>query len=198
MRSKKRSCRVLAAALPLPIIEGHINYFNQQAQSLTSLAEAAVMGKRLDQIFLGLRYDFRRGDRSGAVYSEELPLPGLQGSQKQIRLTLAPLSDSNQQLLGYVAIFEDVTKQKQTEEKVRIEEELRRSREIELPASSKGLDSVPFRFEGVVGKSGGIEKIYQLIQKVAASSTNVLISGESGTGKELVASGDSFKRTAAR
>ena len=64
---------------------------------------------------------------SGAVYSEELPLPGLQGSQKQIRLTLAPLSDSNQQLLGYVAIFEDVTKQKQTEEKVRIEEELRRS-----------------------------------------------------------------------
>ena len=38
-----------------------------------------------------------------------------------------------------------------------------------------------------MGKSGGIEKIYQLIQKVAASNTNVLISGESGTGKELVA-----------
>ena len=167
--------------------QGRINYFNQQAQSLISLGEAAVMGKRLDQIILGLRYDFQRGDRSGAVYSEELPLPGLQGSQKQIRLTLAPLSDSNQQLLGYVAIFEDVTKQKQTEEKVRIEEELRRSREIELPASSKGFDSVPFRFEGVVGKSGGIEKIYQLIQKVAAGCTNVLISGESGTGKELVA-----------
>ncbi len=167
--------------------QGRINYFNQQAQSLISLGEAAVMGKRLDQIILGLRYDFQRGDRSGAVYSEELPLPGLQGSQKQIRLTLAPLSDSNQQLLGYVAIFEDVTKQKQTEEKVRIEEELRRSREIELPASSKSLGAVPFRFEGVVGRSGGIEKIYQLIQKVAAGCTNVLISGESGTGKELVA-----------
>lgn len=166
---------------------GRINYFNQQAQSLISLGEAAVMGKRLDQIILGLRYDFQRGDRNGAVYIEELPLPGLQGSQKQVRLTLAPLSDSNQQLLGYVAIFEDVTKQKQTEEKVRIEEELRRSREIQLPASSKGVDTMPFRFEGVVGKSGGIEKIYQLIQKVAVGSTNVLISGESGTGKELVA-----------
>ncbi|MGZ8450692.1 MAG: sigma-54 interaction domain-containing protein [Candidatus Binatia bacterium] len=166
---------------------GRINYFNQQAQSLISLGEAAVMGKRLDQIILGLRYDFQRGDRNGAVYIEELPLPGLQGSQKQVRLTLAPLSDSNQQLLGYVAIFEDVTKQKQTEEKVRIEEELRRSREIQLPASSKGVDTMPFHFEGVVGKSGGIEKIYQLIQKVAVGSTNVLISGESGTGKELVA-----------
>jgi two-component system response regulator PilR (NtrC family) len=38
-----------------------------------------------------------------------------------------------------------------------------------------------------VGKGGGIDKIYQLIQKVAEGNTNVLITGESGTGKELVA-----------
>jgi len=167
--------------------QGRINYFNQQAQSLTSLGEAAVMGKRLDQIFPGLQFDFQRGDRSGAVFNEELPLSGLQGVPKQVRLTLAPLSDSNDLLLGYVAIFEDITKQKQIEEKIRIEEELRRSREVELQVPSKGIGDVPFHFEGVVGKSGGIEKIYQLIQKVAVSSTNVLISGESGTGKELVA-----------
>ena len=166
---------------------GRINYFNQQAQSLISISEAAVTGKRLDQIFPGLQFDFQRGNRSGAVFNEELPLPGLQGGQKQVRLTLAPLSDSNELLLGYVAIFEDITKQKQIEEKVRIEEELRRSREVTLQVNSKGIDDGPFRFEGVVGKSGGIEKIYQLIQKVAVSNTNVLISGESGTGKELVA-----------
>jgi len=168
--------------------QGRINYFNQQAQTLTAIGEATVMGKRLDEVFPGLRYDFQRGDRSGAVFNEELPLSNSQGTgNKQIRLTLAPLSDSNEQLLGYVAIFEDITKQKQIEEKVRIEEELRRSREIELQVPSKSEASESFRFEGVVGKSGGIEKIYQLIQKVAASSTNVLISGESGTGKELVA-----------
>lgn len=168
--------------------QGRINYFNQQAQALTTFGEAAVIGKRLDHIFPGLKYDFQRGDRSGAVFNEELPLPGSQGGeQKQVRLTLAPLSDSNEQLLGYVSIFEDITKQKQIEEKVRLEEELRRSREIELQAPSKNDDGESFRFEGVVGKNGGIEKIYQLIQKVAASSTNVLISGESGTGKELVA-----------
>jgi len=167
--------------------QGRINYFNQQAQTLTSLLETAVMGKRLGQIFPGLQFDFERGYGSGAVFNEELPLPGSQGAPKQVRLTLAPLSDSNEQHLGYVAIFEDITKQKQIEERIRIEEELRKSREIELQVSSKGFEDIPFRFEGVVGKSGGIEKIYQLIQKVAASSTNVLISGESGTGKELVA-----------
>ena len=165
--------------------QGRINYFNQQAQSLTSLAPTAVMGKRLDHIFPGLKFDFQRGDRSGAVFNEELSVVGLQGIQKQVRLTLAPLSDSKELLLGYVSIFEDITKQKQIEEKIRLEDELRRSREVDL--QSKGSDDLSFRFEGVVGKSGGIEKIYQLVQKVAASSTNVLISGESGTGKELVA-----------
>lgn len=177
----------IGSGVAITDMQGRINYFNQQAQSLTSLGEAAVMGKRLDQIFPGLQFDFQRRDRSGAVFNEELPLPDFNGISKQVRLTLAPLSDSNEQLLGYVAIFEDITKQKQIEEKIRLEEELRRSREVELQVPPKGIDDVPFRFEGVVGKSGGIEKIYQLIQKVAASSTNVLISGESGTGKELVA-----------
>ncbi len=167
---------------------GRINYFNQQAQSLVSLGATAVMGKRLEQIFPGLQYDFQRGSGTGAVFNEELALSGSpQGKQKQIRVTLAPLSDAHERMLGYVAIFEDITKQKQIEEKVRIEEELRRSREIDLAKPAQGVDAAPFRFEGVVGNSGGIEKIYQLIQKVAAGSTNVLISGESGTGKELVA-----------
>jgi two-component system response regulator PilR (NtrC family) len=39
----------------------------------------------------------------------------------------------------------------------------------------------------VVGKSGGMERIYRLVEKVAAGSSNILITGESGTGKELVA-----------
>ena len=42
-------------------------------------------------------------------------------------------------------------------------------------------------FAGLIGKSRPMQKVYELIEKVAASSVNVLISGESGTGKELVA-----------
>jgi len=42
-------------------------------------------------------------------------------------------------------------------------------------------------FHGMVGKNQAMQKIYQIIEKVARSDSTVLISGESGTGKELVA-----------
>ena len=169
--------------------DGRINYFNQQAQALTMLDEANLKGKRLDQVFPGLSYDFQRNRSAGALVTDELALANssAQGAAKQIRLTLAPLNNLNGQPIGFLSIFEDITRQKQIEEKVRLEEELRRGREVELSQTSPARDNPEFHFEGVIGKSGGIEKIYHLIQKVAASSTNILISGESGTGKELVA-----------
>ena len=169
--------------------EGRINYFNQQAQALTSLTEKAVEGKRLEEIFPGLTYDLHRHHNNGAFVSDQLTMaPSIaQRGAKQIRLTLAPLSNTRGEAIGFLSIFEDITRQKEIEEKVRLEEELRRGREIGLRENSPALENSEFHFEGLMGKSGGIEKIYMLIQKVAGTSTNVLISGESGTGKELVA-----------
>lgn len=42
-------------------------------------------------------------------------------------------------------------------------------------------------FHGIVGQSQPIQKIIDLIQKIADSDVNVLITGDTGTGKELVA-----------
>jgi two-component system, NtrC family, response regulator PilR len=167
--------------------DGRINYFNPHAQALAGLGEVDVQGKRLSQVFPGLSYDFQRHRKLGSVVTEEIPFANPQGAQKQIRVTLAPLSSMNGKPIGFVAIFDDITKQKQFEEKVRLEEELRRAREIKFEQGTAGADNNGFQFEGVIGKSGGVEKIHQLVQKVAAGSTNVLISGESGTGKELIA-----------
>ncbi len=165
---------------------GYINYFNAQAQQLTSLREPAIAGKRLDEIFPNLKYRFD-GAEHGKVVPDEFAFTCSQGQAKQLRLTLAPLCNAGEQLIGHVAIFEDITKQKEIEERVRLEEELRQAREFELHPAANNSASSDFLFEGVVGKGGGIDKIYELIQKVAAGSSNVLISGESGTGKELVA-----------
>jgi len=44
-----------------------------------------------------------------------------------------------------------------------------------------------YQFSNIVGKSDKIQKVFELIMKVANSRSTVLITGESGTGKELVA-----------
>ncbi len=44
-----------------------------------------------------------------------------------------------------------------------------------------------YSFQNLVGNSEAMHKIFDLIQRVCQSPTNVLITGESGTGKEMVA-----------
>ncbi|SRR6266571_2291918 len=63
-------------------------------------------------------------------------------------------------------------------EKQRIERENRRLRE-ELRQQ--------VAFEGILGTSEGMRKVFDVIRRVARSDTTVIIRGESGTGKELVA-----------
>lgn len=59
--------------------------------------------------------------------------------------------------------------------------------------SREGADRVararegPLYFGCIIGESPAMRRVYGLIERMAATSSNVLITGESGTGKELVA-----------
>lgn len=44
-----------------------------------------------------------------------------------------------------------------------------------------------YRFDNLVGSSGGMVEVYKLIARVAETDSTILIQGESGTGKELIA-----------
>lgn len=46
---------------------------------------------------------------------------------------------------------------------------------------------IQYHFDCLIGESPQIKKVYDLIERVSKTRTNILISGESGTGKELVA-----------
>jgi two-component system, NtrC family, response regulator len=56
-----------------------------------------------------------------------------------------------------------------------------RNRELSLQLQDR------YQFDNIIGKNVAMQRIYQLIEKVAPSRATVLITGESGTGKELIA-----------
>lgn len=66
---------------------------------------------------------------------------------------------------------------KALEKKVLTEQNILLKREIE----SK------YGFENIIGRSPAMQKVFTMIQKIASTMSNVMITGESGTGKELVA-----------
>ncbi len=47
--------------------------------------------------------------------------------------------------------------------------------------------SVPIRFEDMIGESPAMQRVFAMVERVAASEAAVLVTGETGTGKELVA-----------
>jgi DNA-binding NtrC family response regulator len=56
-----------------------------------------------------------------------------------------------------------------------------------LSAYRKEILNQKYGFDEIIGLSRAMQEIFGLIQRAAASESNVLITGESGTGKELLA-----------
>jgi len=82
------------------------------------------------------------------------------------------LRDDNNQPLGAVETIMDISELDRLEEKVN-----RLSRQLDDDDT----------FQGIIGKSPIMQKIFDVIQKAARSEAPVIIYGESGTGKDLVA-----------
>jgi transcriptional regulator with PAS, ATPase and Fis domain len=80
-------------------------------------------------------------------------------------LTSSPLKDRFNNFAGAALVIRDVTRE------IDLERELKERRQ----------------FQNIIGNSGKMQQVYELLEDLSDSDTTVLISGESGTGKELVA-----------
>jgi len=72
-----------------------------------------------------------------------------------------------------------------------LKDTLKRALELQSIAAEKEKLSEEtqevLHFGAMIGSSGPMRRIYTLVEQVAGTKTNVLITGESGTGKELIA-----------
>jgi PAS domain S-box-containing protein len=112
------------------------------------------------------------------VFEDGKPRKGLRdirfpdGSVLWVEYFSGPYKDSDGNIIGAVETVRDVTEQ------VRITKECFSLRkEMERQA----------QFENIITQSREMKAIFRLIERVASTSSNVLITGESGTGKELIA-----------
>ncbi|MBW2338371.1 MAG: sigma 54-interacting transcriptional regulator, partial [Deltaproteobacteria bacterium] len=85
--------------------------------------------------------------------------------RQMVVLTSSPLKDRSDNFTGAVLVIRDVTREND------LERELKERRQ----------------FQNIIGKSGKMQQVYELLEDLAHSNTTVLVTGESGTGKELVA-----------
>ncbi|NOT56890.1 MAG: sigma 54-interacting transcriptional regulator [Deltaproteobacteria bacterium] len=164
----------LESGLFITSTESTIEYANRPMTEILGLRANECAGKTLQEIFpqLGsqslLNGPIEFAFRNGADISDRM-----------LRLAHSSLTDTYGNQIGALYSVQDVTGVKA------LERGLKETREFERLGTFR--EETVENFAGLVGRSEAMNKVYQLVAKVAASTSTVLISGESGTGKELVA-----------
>jgi len=105
------------------------------------------------------------------------------GHDVKIRCAAVPLRDTYGHAIGALYILQDITPLQ------RLEEEVDAGQSLDVAAQEllEGLPDDAEPRDGLLGVSGAMCRVHELIDKVAKSDTTILVTGESGTGKEVVA-----------
>ena len=153
---------------------GRIEYANPPLGEILDIPPALLAGKLPIDLFPLLP----EGPLSEPV---EFALPSFSPDRKEriVRASGSQLHDTYGNHIGIMYSVQDITGVKELERGLQHIEESNASLSVPQPQREA--------FAGLVGRSEAMNAVYQLITKVADSTTTVLITGESGTGKELVA-----------
>jgi len=147
-----------------------ITSFNRTAERITGFNQEEALGKHCWDIFKsklcknGCQMEFSMSDQK-LMIDNELSITKKDGEKIPIRVNSAPLIDINNNTIGGVENFVDISEIKNLA--TYVEER--------------------YKFENIIGHSKAMQKVYVLLENVSQTDSTVLITGESGTGKELVA-----------
>jgi two-component system response regulator PilR (NtrC family) len=165
----------LASGVLITDASGLVEYANGPMGEILGMTPGQLIGSRVEELFPLLP-----AARSSTAPFEFPFREKEDGHERVLRATCSTLNDTYGKPIGTLYNVQDITGVKELERALQ-EAETREG--LTLQDGVPSLDS----FAGLIGCSDGMNKVYQLIGKVAESTTTVLITGESGTGKELVA-----------
>ena len=126
--------------------------------------------------------------RQGALFKGELPTLAALADQVAIAIETARLVSENQQRADEL----EKANEELAAAHAKLEQLLGRRTE-QLKTTRRDLRSARevlrghFGYQGIVGTSMAMRRVYAIIERVKAADVPVLITGESGTGKEVIA-----------
>ena len=165
-------------------ITGHLQFANRGYEEMFELKTDALKRMSPEQLAEHTRQYFQEPERfeetetSLVVHPEKVveEVAEVRRPERKIfyRFT-APVHDIEQEIIGRIIVFRDISKEIEVSQ---MKAEVSRLRtELEMK----------YAFDKIVGKSNEMRAVYALMQQAIESNITVLIQGESGTGKELVA-----------
>ena len=143
---------------------------NSAAKDLFGIKDERARGRRLEEVVgdegnpcVQVLRQVLKTDKPVRGYEIELKTPAM--GERMVEINCSPLVDKDRRHAGAVLIVRDIS---------------------HIADLEKQLQQ-RHGFRGIVGRSGPMQDIYQLLEQLSSLDSIVLILGESGTGKELVA-----------
>ena len=147
-----------------------ITSFNRAAERITGISREDALGQACYDVFhanicekdCALRRTF---DTGGPTVNRTAHIINHAGHRVPIRVSAAILRDDDGSVIGGVETFQDLSRIEQLQ---------------------KELQS-RYTFEDIIGRSAAMRRLFEILPRIAESSSTVLLEGTSGTGKELFA-----------
>ncbi len=158
--------------------KGIVKYWNRSSEKLYNVSAEKIMNRYLGEFFpkaLNLKV-LNTGKRIDNVFHE--PVEG-----KLVILSAVPIYNSKGRIIAAVSTDRDITDAMNLTKQLEYEK-----KKVEfLEKAYKNEIASKYNFSSIVGKNKKIIDAIAIAQKVAHTSTSVLITGKSGTGKEVFA-----------
>jgi PAS domain S-box-containing protein len=171
---EERSLRIILDNLDIGIFTvdrgGHITFFNREAEKISMFNRREVLGKPFTAVFkeskgpdVGLLQQslddgHMRSSRQGTITTRY-------GVTIPIRANYIPLRNEKGAVVGGLATFHDLT----------------------LVQYLNQAMQDRFSFHDMIGKDPAMQRVFEMVEVVAATDATILIEGATGTGKDFLA-----------